>query len=68
MGLSSQGVYYGQRRARNYAGITRNGASFSEITKNTAKFDDTIYRNTPPGFPYAPCNRMEHGTSIRTSL
>jgi len=37
-----------QKRARNNAEITRNRALFSEITKNTANFDDTIYRNTQP--------------------
>jgi hypothetical protein len=37
-----------QRRARNYAEITRNRALFSEITKDTANYDDTIYRNTQP--------------------
>jgi len=37
-----------QRRARNNAEITGNRALFSEITKNTANFDDTINRNTQP--------------------
>jgi len=40
-----------QKRARNNAEITRNRALFSEITKNTANFDGTIYRtrtNTNP--------------------
>jgi hypothetical protein len=34
-----------QKRTRNNAEITRNRALFSEITKNTANFGDTIYRN-----------------------
>jgi len=37
-----------QRKARNNTEITQNRALFSEITRNTANFDDTIYRNTQP--------------------